>query len=137
MFKSYDELKYWLERREFSENLDKLAKKYKNKKIVLYGAGILARVILDNYDLSKLNIVAIVDAKFTGEEEFYNLKTVSPDKIPEIMPDLILINTYSAIIIKEYLDKNFPELKKLPKFSIVKSTMKDKIEVIKEILEIF
>lgn len=137
MIKSYEELKYWLEQRDFQKNIDNIAKKYRNKKIALYGAGLLARVVLDNYDLSNLNIVAIADAKFTKNEEFYGLKTIPPSQIPEIMPDLILINTYNVAIISEYLDKNFPELKKVRKFSIVKSTIKDKIKVIKEILGIY
>jgi hypothetical protein len=137
MFKSYEELKYWLEQRDFQKNINNFAKKYKNKKVILYGAGILAKVVLDNYDLSKLNIIAVADAKFTGDEEFYGFKASSPDKISELKPDLILINAYNPALIVEYLDKNFAELKKIPKFSIVKSTIKDKIKAIKEVLGIY
>ena len=44
--------------------IDKAAKKYRNKKILIYGTGLLSQKIFQNYDLSSLNIVGIVDMKF-------------------------------------------------------------------------
>lgn len=137
MYKSYGELKSWLKKRNFKKNLDNLKKKYKNKKILLYGAGILAKVILDNYDLSELNIIAVSDSKFKGNEIFYGLKTISPDKIQEIKPDIILMNTYLDLLIKEYLNKTYPEIKRIPKIPIIKKTIKDKINVVLEILGVY
>ena len=46
------------------KQIDKLSKKLKNKKLVIYGAGDFAKVLFENYDLSKLNILAVSDKKF-------------------------------------------------------------------------
>ena len=53
-------LKYYNEVKA-QKQIDKLTKKYKNKKIVIYGAGIMSEILFKNFDLSKLNIVAICD----------------------------------------------------------------------------
>ena len=42
---------------------------YKNKKIVLYGAGQFCNCVFENYDLSKLNIIAIADARFEDKDK--------------------------------------------------------------------
>ena len=41
--------------------INKLARKYKNKKIVIYGAGEYFQILKNNFDLSNLNIVGIAD----------------------------------------------------------------------------
>ena len=46
------------------KQIDKLAKKFKNKKVVIYGAGIYFQIIKNNFDISKLNIIGIADKKF-------------------------------------------------------------------------
>ena len=46
------------------KQIDKLARKYKNRKIVLYGAGIYARCLIENYDISKLPIIGVSDRSF-------------------------------------------------------------------------
>lgn len=43
--------------------INKLAKRYKNKKIAVYGAGQFSHAIFSNYDLSNLNIVAVADLR--------------------------------------------------------------------------
>ena len=75
------------------KKLDKLSKKYRNKKVILYGAGKFAQYLLSNYDFSKLNIIAVVDKKFENnkEELFHNYPCFSPKCIQELHPDLILI----------------------------------------------
>ena len=82
---SRKDYKYWFIRyKEEWENyfqtvgeqkyVDKLSKKLKNKKVLLYGAGLTANVLLENYDFSKLNIIGICDKKFETEnrEEYFN-----------------------------------------------------------------
>jgi glycosyltransferase involved in cell wall biosynthesis len=63
--------------------IDKLAKKLQEKKIVLYGAGIISEILIKNFDLSKLNIIAISDKRFerTGEKEFFGIKTIKPSEL--------------------------------------------------------
>ena len=47
---------------------DSMAKKYKHKKIFIYGAGQISKCILENFDLSCLNIVGVCDRIFKDDE---------------------------------------------------------------------
>ena len=78
------------------EKIDKLAKRYKNRKIVLYGAGQFAEALFEDYDLSKLNIVAVCDKKFEDEEKrsFYNFKCIPPAELGDFDCNLILISNF-------------------------------------------
>ena len=82
------------EKIDIQKKINKLADKYKNKKIVLYGAGQFAYDIFQNYDLSRLNIIAITDKKFEKENdsEFFNLKCVKPNELQDMDYDIILIS---------------------------------------------
>ena len=77
--------------------IDRLANQYKNKKIVLYGAGIFTQMIFQDYDLSKLNIVAIADQRFEQERhhEFFVLNCIKPDNLIDLDCDIILISNYN------------------------------------------
>lgn len=81
-FNKVDEQKY----------LDKLAQKYNDKKVLLYGAGMLTKVLLENYNLSKFNIIGVSDKRFerSNEKEFMGLKTILPDDIKNLDYDAIL-----------------------------------------------
>ena len=59
---------------KFEKHLEKLQKKFKNKKIALYGAGIMLDYIIQNYDMSGLNIIAAADKKFalSGQKTYKN-----------------------------------------------------------------
>lgn len=89
-------------------DIDELAKKYKGKKVLLYGAGIFARTIFKNYDLSELDVMGISDIKFKGEskEQFLSYQAYSPKEIKNLEFDVIIIMTFDAIGMKEnYLEK--------------------------------
>ena len=75
------------------KRIKKLAKKYKNKKIVIYGAGSFSQEIFQNYDLSELNIIAIADLKFNDESQkhFYSLNCIIPEELAILDYDVILI----------------------------------------------
>ncbi len=74
------------------KQIDNLAKKYKNKKIVVYGAGIMSRTLFENYDLSKLNIVAICDIKYNEKkEDYFSYKTISQEELKTFDCEVILI----------------------------------------------
>lgn len=84
--------------------INRLGKKYKNKRVVLYGAGLYAKVILEKYDCSKLNIVAVCDKKFGDKEElFMGYKTISPQNLTEYDCDVILVSVIEDIAIINYL----------------------------------
>lgn len=87
------------------KQIDKLAKKYRNKKIIIYGAGQYCRTLFDNYDLSKLNIVAVADKSFELEENksFYGLSCITPNDLKEFNCDIILLGVFDTILISNYL----------------------------------
>lgn len=105
------------------EQIDKLSKLFKNKKVVIYGAGDFAKAIFDNYDLSNLNIVAISDKKFENDKSFFHgYKTISPDELKTYDCDVILIANYNVPffinIINELLGKNFKKIELRPLITI-------------------
>ena len=90
------DFKEYFETYNAQEKINQLAKTYKNRKIVLYGAGQYAQILFQNYDLSKLNIVAICDKKFEDESkrDFYNLICIPPQELGSLDCDLILISNF-------------------------------------------
>lgn len=77
------------------KQLKKLAKQYKNKKIVVYGSGLMSNVLLENYNLSELNIVAFCDAKFVNsDEKYFSYNAINPQELASIDFDVLLINVY-------------------------------------------
>ena len=59
----------FLVKNKFQTKLDLWVKKYKNKKIVLYGCGLLFDEIINSYSIKeKLNIVAVCDVKYESEK---------------------------------------------------------------------
>ena len=91
----------YLKNYNIQKKIDKFAKKYKNKKIVIYGAGKLSDYIFKNYDLSKLNIIAVADKKFSKKgDTFNNIQGIEPVGINDIDFDVIIVFTkiyYSTI----------------------------------------
>ena len=103
----------YLKKYDLCRKIRLLAKKYKGKKVVIYGAGKLSEYIFNNYDLSKLNIVAVVDKKFEYEKdtEFHGIRAVTPEELKNISTDgVIIFNLKSKSIIK-YLVSNMKNIK--------------------------
>lgn len=97
----------------FNENnaqkqLNKLAKKYKNKRIVIYGAGIYFQIIKKNFDLSGLNIVGIADKKFEQNKTSNNTPYTAllPQELNDIDFDVILVAVYNSPEIEGFLKYN-------------------------------
>ena len=88
------------------EKINKLAKRYKNKKIAIYGAGQFAYAIFENYDLSKLNIVAIADLRFedTEKRHFFGLNCITPAELGHLDCDVILIANFDYNFFLTMLD---------------------------------
>jgi len=90
-----------LKKYKFEKKLKKLEKKLQNKKVLIYGGGVFFQKIQENYNLSKLNIVAISDKKYLPEQEGqkdFNYTIIPNSKILEQDIDYILIatlNTYN------------------------------------------
>ena len=102
-----DWIKYFKKNDE-QEYINKIVEKLKDKKIVLYGYGIIGKLLLDKYDLSKLNIVAISDAKFSNIEnhKIKNYIAVSPEKLCDMDYDIILSALKTDKPIFNFLNKN-------------------------------
>lgn len=92
----------------FENNLANLKKKLKNKKIMIYGAGIFFAAIHKYFDLDGLNIIGIADRRFeehTENEQFLGYKVYSPNEIRDVNPDYVLVATKFFIDIIEDLDE--------------------------------
>ena len=81
--------------------INKLAKKYKDKKILIYGTGTIAEHIFNNYDLSKLNIIAVSDKKYVSRSSYKGYIAVKPEEIKELKPDVILFTLYNKKVVKK------------------------------------
>lgn len=100
-----DILKYFQEVNA-QKQINKLAKKYKNKKIVVYGAGEYFRLLKDNFDLSKLNIIAIADKKFeiSKENNWTEYNPLTPEELKDYDYDMIMVALYDDINLCDYLE---------------------------------
>lgn len=87
---------------DFEENLKKLIKKIKNKKVIIYGTGLLFDTIINNFSLKELNIIGISDLKYscTNISLDKGFKTFQLEEILKVKPDYILVGTevYDSII---------------------------------------
>ena len=59
----------------YQKLFDDFVKNSKNNKVVIYGAGIYSFSIIVHNDLSKINIVGVVDKKFENQinQKFFNI----------------------------------------------------------------
>lgn len=111
------------------KQIDKLSKKFRNKKIVLYGAGEYCKILKDNYDLSALNIVGICDKKFETfkEDDYFDYKLLAPNDLKIFDFDVILVSILDDASTINYLEykllKKSPNKNK-PVYSIVEPTFK-------------
>lgn len=105
-----DEILEYLEKKKLQKHINKLAKKYQNKKVLIYGAGLFFNAIQENYDLSSLNIVAISDNKFEKEEQYKGIKAIPPYEIKNTDFDVMIIATFEPEYIEDYAQKDlYPE----------------------------
>ena len=125
-----EEFKKYLISINAQKKIDKLAKIYKNKKIVIYGAGSFSQTIFENFNLSKLNIIAIADIKYSinNSDNYYGLKCINPSELGNIDCDTILIANYDCSRILTKLDDEILYLTKNENVEIrplIKLTFKD------------
>ena len=86
--------------------INKLARKYKNKKIVIYGAGEYFQILKNNFDLSKLNIVGIADKKFETSKDSNPTPylALAPEELKNFDLDVILVALYDDTSLCDYLE---------------------------------
>lgn len=100
-----DILKYFKEVNA-QKQINKLAKKYKNKKIVIYGAGLYFEILEQNFDLSSLNIVAISDKKFESSKQTNTTKyyPITPEELKTFDYDILAVALYDDVWLLDYLE---------------------------------
>lgn len=127
--------KEYLEKKKAQKVIDETAEKYKDKKIVLYGADLFAGDLFRNYDISKLNILGVADKTFQNhcEGDYYGYKKFTPLDLLETDFDLLLITAYDDTDIKEYLKKDLLQGEEI-KFKIKTLIKLSLFEYIKELL---
>ena len=124
-------LEAYLKNINFDKQYEKLIKKTKNKKIVIYGTGELFQLINSKYDLSKLNIIALSDGKFTNKDK--NEKILNYPKIPmyeieTLKPDFVFVATLKYLEIMKSLEDILPY--KIKVFPLVQKPF---LKILKEI----
>lgn len=127
---SSSDFKEFLSGFDVQKKIDKVAKKYKKKRIALYGAGKYSKQIFENYNLSKLNIVAVADAKFEDKKnrQFFGLNCIEPKELANFDCDVILISNYDYKKFLTILDDQILYLNKNERIEIrplLKLTFKD------------
>ncbi|HNW26393.1 MAG TPA: hypothetical protein PLG15_07295 [Candidatus Gastranaerophilaceae bacterium] len=105
------DFKEYLEKKNAQKAIDKIAKQFKDKKVVLYGAGFMASDLLRNYDFSRLNIIGIADIKFQDDTEgdFYGYPKLGPYDLLETEFDLLLITTYDDEPVRDFFNDDLFE----------------------------
>lgn len=118
----------YLDKIKFDKHLEKISKKLKNKKVVIYGSGVFFQAINAYYDLSKLNIIAISDRKYNEHNEGEMLlwyPVCSPSEIAEIKPDFVLVATRYFINIIEDLEDGVLKGTKIKARPLIKKPFKE------------
>lgn len=131
MFETKEKLIEFLKKKNFQKRIDKLAKKYTDKKIVIYGAGMGFVAVKENYDLSKLNIIGIADMKFDNDGEFMGYKTYEPDSFMNQKPDVVLIAMIDTDIAESFFEEEiYPEFGKFKHEPLIKLGFSDLIKML-------
>lgn len=126
-----NDLLNFLKSNNFDKRVNKLKNKLQNKSIIIYGAGKLFKTIMDNYDLSELDIIGVCDKSFSVIDEsmeIYNYRKISLNNLPMFDYDYILIAAKNYIQIKNDLSsivnvrKMIPIVDSFVWFDIIKST---------------
>ena len=96
----------FLLKNNFERRLKNLKRRFRNKKIIFYGAGILFQLMHEYFDLSGLDVIGITDIKFKDTDnykDFCGYPVCKPEQIPKLKPDLVLITLKRFIPIWEDL----------------------------------
>ena len=123
------DLEKYLQEINAQKQIDKIAKKYKGKKILIYGAGTFFDLICEKCDISKLNIVAISDMKFANDVSLNksSFRAIRPDDIRDFDCDVIVVALLNDLSVARSIEKNIlsgSKNKKVPIVPLVSPTFK-------------
>lgn len=97
----------YLKEHNFSLRLEQWAKQYKNKKVILYGCGLLFDKIVELYDIkNKLNIVAVCDVKYEKNkpDTYLGFKTIKPSDLSKTDYDVLIFTVFDHLTCLNYLN---------------------------------
>ena len=101
--------KEYLKKVNFSSYLKTLKKKLKDKRIIIYGTGMMFQYICKNYDLSELNIIGVSDIKFSPEhegEKYLGYNIIPKSSILKYNPDYVVVASENYLALIEDLELN-------------------------------
>ncbi len=97
----------FLKENNFSQKLALWQKKYKNKKVIMYGCGLLFDEIVEKYDIkNKLNIIAVCDVKYESDkpDSYLGFETVKPSELKNIDYDVLIFTVFDHLTCLNYLN---------------------------------
>lgn len=103
-----EQIEKYLEKHKYKRQLDKLSRKLKNKKVLIYGYGSMFRFIESKYDMTKFNIVGIVDKRFSSSSNTVFSEVYECIKIEDINKidwDCLIVALEKFIFVLEDLEK--------------------------------
>lgn len=114
---------------DFEKYIIQLVRKFKNKKVVLYGAGAFFEILLERGFLKDFNVVGISDIKF-GENSydsdmFKSFQAIPPSELNNTDFDVLLLCTVSSYFVLSYLKSINLKRKKIE--HILKETFSDRM----------
>jgi len=122
-----EELEIFIKQNWFKTHINRLIKKYKGKRVFIYGGGLLFSMLKKNFDLSGLNITGIADKRISVEGELIEgYKAFPISKLKDVSDyDAVIISTLATGEIKNMLLGGiYRDYKKIP---IIDSFIKDRL----------
>ena len=100
-----------LEKTGFRFYFEELKQRFKNKRILIYGAGEFFKYLYNNYDFSGINIIGISDKSFETSSETYfeNIPIIRFSDIKKQKPDCVLMSilNWQKILLINYQQNIF------------------------------
>ena len=97
-----------------AKKINRLKKKLKNKRVLIYGTGKFFTETYNNYNLSDLNIIGVADKKYElniSIKEDFGYKVVRISEIHKQNADCILICLEKPNIVEKSLNNYFKKIK--------------------------
>lgn len=108
----------YLKKVGFKKQIQKLRKKLKGKKVVLYGAGKLFECINENYGFDGINIIGVADKSFEDfDTDFHGFRKIRINDIAASGADYVTVSTLRYLHIIEDMEKtlvDYPQIKVIP-----------------------
>ena len=99
--------KTYLDENRFDEKLKKWECKYQNKKVILYGCGLLFDEIVKDYNIAeKLNIIGVCDVKYEKNkpDNYLGFKTIKPSELKSVDFDVLIFTVFDHLVCLNYLN---------------------------------